>query len=109
MTMTASAAWRGEIRGAASMGPSGTDKRKRIVVKAYGRGSLLGVLSLPFSYLMASRGMRGWQESAARDMEDDAVEMARHGYRVVASGEYGMPRFGITYYKVTYELVDEPR
>ncbi len=35
--------------------------------------------------------------------------MARHGYRVVASGEYGMPIFGITYYKVTYELVDEPR
>ncbi len=90
------------------MGPIGADKRKRIV-KTYGRGSLLGVLSLPFSYLMASRGMRGWQESAARDMEADAVEMARQGYRVVRSDEYGMPIFGITYYKVTYELVDEPR
>jgi hypothetical protein len=33
----------------------------------------------------------GWQQSAARDMEDDAVAMARQGYRVVASGEYGIP------------------
>jgi hypothetical protein len=51
--------------------------------------------------------MNGWQESAARDMEDDAVAMARQGYRVVASGEYGMPRLGITYYKATYQLVDQ--
>jgi hypothetical protein len=49
--------------------------------------------------------MNGWQESAARDMEDDAVAMARQGYRV-ASGEYGFPRLGITYYKVTYQLVE---
>ncbi|MGH2511497.1 MAG: hypothetical protein ACRDGQ_02295 [Candidatus Limnocylindrales bacterium] len=91
------------------MGPGNADKRKRIVVKTYGRGSLLGVLSLPLSYLMASRGMRGWQESAVRAMEDDVVEMARHGYRIARSDEYGMPIFGITYYKVTYELVDEPR
>jgi hypothetical protein len=90
------------------MGSGRADRRKRIVVKTYGRGSLLGVLSLPFSFLMASRGMRGWQESASRDMEDDAVAMAGRGYRVVASGEYGMPRFGITYYRVTYELVELP-
>jgi hypothetical protein len=80
---------------------------KPIVVKTYGRGSLLGPLSLSFAFLMASRGMNGWQESAARDMEDDAVAMARQGYRVVASGEYGMPRLGITYYKATYQLVDQ--
>jgi hypothetical protein len=81
-------------------------KRRRVIVKTYGRGSLLGLLSIPFAFLMASRGMHGWQESAARDMEDDAVAMARQGYRVVASGEYGMPRLGITYYKVTYQLVE---
>ncbi len=55
---------------------------------------------------MASRGMRGWQESAVRDMEDDAVAMSKQGYRVAYSSEYGMPRLGITYYRVTYELVD---
>lgn len=80
----------------------------RYIAKTYGRGSLLGVLSLPFAYLMASRGIHGWQESAAREMEDDAVAMAKQGYRVVTSGEYGMPVFGITYYKVTYERGDPP-
>ncbi len=39
-------------------------------------------------------------------MEDDAVAMARRGYRVVASGEYGLPRLGIAYYRVTYQLVE---
>jgi len=81
--------------------------KPRVVVKTYGRGSLLGLLSLPFAFLMASRGMNGWQESAARDTEDDAVAMARQGYRVVASGEYGIPLLGITCFKVTYQLVDQ--
>ena len=91
------------------MGLFGTTGPKRTVVKTYGRGSLLGGLNLILAYLMASRGMNGWQESAARAMEDDAVAMARQGYRIVSSGEYGLPRFGIVYYKVTYELVDPPR
>jgi hypothetical protein len=39
-------------------------------------------------------------------MEDDAVAMTRQGYRVVSCGEYGMPRLGITYHKVTYQLVE---
>ena len=89
------------------MGQLAGDKHRNVVVKTYGRGSLLGILSLPFAFLIASRGMNGWQESAARDMEDDAVTMARQGYRVVASGEYGIPRLGITYYRVTYQLADE--
>ena len=89
------------------MGQLAKGDRQGVVVKTYGRGSLLGLLSLPFAFLMASRGMNGWQESAARDMEDDAVAMATRGYRVVASGEYGIPRLGITYFKVTYRLVDQ--
>jgi hypothetical protein len=89
------------------MGRFGRGKPSDVVVKTYGRGSLLGFLSIPFAFLMASRGMHGWQESAARDMEDDAVAMARQGYRVVKSGEYGIPLLGITYYKVTYQLVDQ--
>jgi hypothetical protein len=78
-----------------------------VIVKTYGHGSLLGLLSVPFAFLVASRGMHGWQQSAARDMEDDAVAMARQGYRVVASGEYGIPLLGITYFKMTYQLVDQ--
>jgi hypothetical protein len=85
------------------MGQSGGATPRRVVVKTYGRGSLLGLLSFPFALLMASLGMNGWRESAARDMEDDAVAMARQGYRFVASREYGWPIIGITYYKVTYE------
>jgi hypothetical protein len=89
------------------MGQLARGKHRSVVVKTYGRGSLLGLLSHPFAFLMASRGMNGWQESAAREMEDDAVAMARRGYRVVASGECGFPRLCITYFKVTYQLADE--
>ena len=89
------------------MGQLARGRPPEVIVKTYGRGSLLGLLSIPFAFLMASRGMNGWQQSAARDMEDDAVAMARQGYRVVASGEYGIPLLGTTYYKVTYQLVDE--
>jgi len=81
---------------------------RRIVVKTYGRGSLLGLLGPIFAFLMASRGMNGWQQSAARDMERDAAEMTRRGYRIASSQEYGIPLLGITYQKVTYELVDPP-
>ena len=35
------------------------------------------------------------------------MAMTRQGYRVVSSGEYGIPVVGITYYKVTYQLVDQ--
>jgi hypothetical protein len=86
----------------------GKPEPPRVVAKTYGRGVLLGLLSLSFAFLMASRGMRGWQESAARAMEDDAVEMARQGYRITSSGEFGWPMFGITYHKVTYERVNAP-
>lgn len=86
----------------------GKSEPARVITKTYGRGSLLGLLSLAFAFVMASRGMRGWQESAARAMEDDAVEMAKRGYRIASSGEHGWPVFGITYYKVTYERVDAP-
>ena len=93
-------------RGAATMGQSAGGGHRSLVVKTYGRWSLLGLLSLPFALLMASRGMNGWQESAARDMADDAVAMARKGYRVVASGEHGIPRLGIAYHRVTYQLAE---
>jgi hypothetical protein len=80
----------------------------KTVVRTYGRGSLLGFLSVAFSWLMARSGMRGWQESAAREMEDDTVAMAKRGYRVASSEELGYPGLGITWYRVTYELIEPP-
>jgi hypothetical protein len=77
------------------------------VVKTYGRGSFLGLLSPLIAFLMARLGMHGWQQSAMRDMEDDAVAMARQGYRVASSDEVGIPALGIIAYRVTYERMDE--
>ena len=81
------------------------DAPKRNVVKTYGRGSLLGFLSLPFAMIMARLGMHGWQDSALRAMEDDAIVMARAGYRVVETRQLGWPQLGIVSFRVTYELV----
>jgi hypothetical protein len=90
------------------MGLTGTGTGKRTVVKTYGRGSLLGFLSVPFAFIMARQGMHGWQDSAVRDMEDDAVAMARNGYQVVGTQQFGWPRLGIVYFRATYELVEPP-
>lgn len=75
----------------------------QLIVKTYGRGSLLGFLSVVLSWAMARQGMHGWQERARREMEDDAVAMERLGYRVVTADEVGYPLLGITWYRVTYE------
>ncbi len=76
------------------------------MVKHYGRGSLLGVLSLPVAAMMASRGATGWQEKAQREMEKDAAEMIRQGYRIVSTVEKQVPAFGMYWLDVTYELID---
>ncbi len=81
--------------------------RPKSVTRTYGWGSFLAVVSLPVSWLMASRGMDGWRERAARDAEKGAVEMIRRGYRIVSAEEHSVPAFGIYWQKVTYEL-DEP-
>ena len=74
-----------------------------VVTRTYGRGSLLGFLAPLFAYVMAAAGMRGWEESARRAMEDDVMAMARRGYRVRSADEYRMPLLGIVFFKVTYE------
>ena len=88
------------------MARSGPEAPKRSVVKTYGRGSLLGFLSVPFALIMARQGMHGWQDSALRAMEGDAVVMSRAGYRVVETRQLGWPQLGIVYFNVTYELDD---
>jgi hypothetical protein len=77
------------------------------VVKTYGAGSFLGLLSPLLAFFMARRGMNGWQQSAIRQMEDDAVAMSRSGYRVVSSDEIAKPLLGIVSYRVTYERMDD--
>ncbi len=88
------------------MGPLGRAKPARTVVRTYGRGSVLGLISPILALFMASRGMDGWRQSALRDMEDDMVVMARRGYRVVATEEREIRPFGVSWYRVTYHLVD---
>jgi hypothetical protein len=77
---------------------------RRKVVKTYGRGSLLGVLSLPIAFVMARAGMRGWKDSAEQAMQKDVALMSERGYRVVSADEYAVPAFGFVYFKVRYEL-----
>jgi hypothetical protein len=77
---------------------------KQTVVKTYGRGSFLAFLSPLLSFFMANAGMRGWEESAQRDMDRDARAMADRGYRVVSADEYTFPILGIAWFRVTYEL-----
>jgi hypothetical protein len=91
------------------MGLFGKTEPQRTVIRTYGRGSFLGLLSPLLAAVMAAMGMHGWQEAALREMEDDAVAMAKGGYRVVSSGEYGIPAFGVVYYKVIYELDRSPQ
>lgn len=90
------------------MEPRNRAEPRRVVAKTYGRGGFLGLISPLLAFFMAARGMNGWQQRAARQMEDDAVQMARRGYRVASSDEYTLPLFGIVYYRVTYELTDRP-
>lgn len=54
------------------MGPARRSEPKRVVVNTYGRGGLLGLISVPFALVMAARGMNGWQQAAVREMEDPA-------------------------------------
>jgi hypothetical protein len=80
--------------------------KQRTVVRTYGRGSFLGLVSPLFAYIMAARGMHGWEDWSRRAMETDAVKMARRGYRVASTKEHALPGLGMASYTVTYELMD---
>ena len=89
----------------------------RIVVKAYGRDSLLVWMNLLLPALQASLGLRVGLRSDAEvlaGMQKDVLAMAERGYRVVASDEYELPILlapgkRASYYGVTYEVRDPPR
>ena len=92
----------------------GLGRKKRRIVKAYGRDSLLIWLNPLFSALEASLGLRVGLRSDAEvldRMQKDVIAMERQGYRVVASEEVELPVFVVpraraNYYRVTYELSD---
>ena len=81
----------------------------QVIVKTYARGSFLGLLGPLIAFFMAQRGMNGWQTSAFREMEQDAVELASQGYRIASTEEFGIPLLGIVSYKVTFELIGPQR
>ncbi|MGZ6265641.1 MAG: hypothetical protein ACXWN4_01875 [Candidatus Limnocylindrales bacterium] len=91
----------------------GKAKPRRVVVREYGRDSFLGLLNPLMTFLiLGARNATARTNYRARlieKMEDDSVEVRRLGYRVVSSREYERPALGITYFKVTYELVQPPK
>ena len=70
-------------------------------------GSLLAVLSLPVAFVLAALGMNGWQRSALLAIERDAIDLRARGYRITQTDEGAIPRLGVVFYIVTYEL-DRP-
>ncbi len=93
------------------MRPFGTAKRRRVVVRSYGRDSLLGLVNPLLALIVRTFGLQLRLRSEDRvllEMERDQVAMIRQGYRIVASEQFEMPPFGITWYRVTYELADSP-
>ena len=91
------------------MGLFGRGAAKRIVVKEYGRNSFVGLAVLPLALLLGRQGMENRREAQVREMEKDAAEMLKRGYRIVSTQEYRLPLLTISYLKVTYELMDAPR
>ena len=89
----------------------GKAEPKRVVVKEYGRDLLLLAALNPIPGLnplmtvLMPRLVEGRAELQARAIEKDAALMAKRGYRIASSQEYA-PRPGITYRKVTYELIE---
>ncbi len=97
------ATWRGRF------GPS---QPRRVVVREYGRDSLLVWANLLLAPLFAALGLRvGIQseEQLAARIEADAVAMRKQGYLVASTQTFSLPVIGAahrtaSWYRVTYEL-----
>lgn len=94
----------------------GAGKPKRVVVKSYGRDSLLLWVNPLIASLLVSMGLRVGLRSDAEvldRMEKDALAMGERGYRVAASDQFdlaviGAPGGKASWYRVTYELAAPP-
>lgn len=94
------------------LGLFGQATAKRIVVKSYGRDGLLGLANPLLTLIARTFGMQirlKSEDQVLIEMGQDAVAMIKRGYRIGSSEQYEMPPFGVTWHKVTYELVDHPR
>ena len=87
----------------------GAGHPRRVVVRTYGRDSLVGLLNPLLALMVRAFGMqlRFRSEDQVRlEMERDAIAMIRRGYRVASSEQFEMQPFGIVWHRVTYELVE---
>ena len=91
---------------------NGSSAPPRLVVKEYGRdGILFAAVNPVLSAFMVRLGLQPpvpSEERIARAVEKDAVAFARRGYRMASTHDYTIPLFGVTYRKVTFELIDPP-
>ena len=78
------------------------------MTKTYGRGSLLAFLSPLLADVAASRGLNGWERSAALAMEKDALAMQERGYRIALAEEDTLLIFGVAWLRVVYEPGESP-
>lgn len=96
------------------LGPSGP---KSIVVREYGRDSLLVSANLLLAPLLVALGLRvGIQseEQLAARIEADAAAMRKKGYLVASTETFALPVFGAprhaaNWYRVTFELASRER
>ena len=99
--------WRSALKGL-----RGSSEPRRILVREYGRDSLLVWANLLLAPLFAALGLRvGVQseEQLAARIEADAAAMRKRGYLVTSTETFslpviGAPRHVANWYRVTFEL-----
>jgi hypothetical protein len=92
--------------------PPRKPKAGHIVVKSYGRDSLIALVNPLLTLMARAFGFQlrlKSEDQVALEMERDAVGMWRQGYRIVSNEQYEIAPFGAVWHKVTYELVGPPR
>lgn len=82
---------------------------KPIVVKSYGRDSLLALANPLLTLLMRTLGLQvrvKSEDQVEREMERGAQEMFARGYRIARTEQFEIQPFGAVWYRVTYELAE---
>ena len=89
---------------------------RRVIVREYGRDSILVWANLLLAPLFAALGLRIGLQSEERlivRIEEDATAMRRRGYLVASTETLSLPVIGgrqaaARWYRVTYELATPP-
>lgn len=87
----------------------GLGRPRPVVVKSYGRDSLLALANPVLTLIVRTFGLQvrvKSDEQVEREMEQGAREMFAKGYRIARSEQFEIQPFGATWFRVTYELVD---